>query len=105
MRLIRTVLIFAIASLVAGSLAAAEATGGLRYSITVSKFDNKAGWSGRFDLGDAWSTVLTDLLNQTGKFIVLGEKDMRSEAGTAAPKVLVRATGAMLGVAGLKRYT
>jgi curli biogenesis system outer membrane secretion channel CsgG len=55
-------------------------TGGLRYSITVTKFDNKANWSGRFDIGDAWGTILTDLLNQTGKFIVLGEKDMRQEA-------------------------
>jgi curli biogenesis system outer membrane secretion channel CsgG len=54
--------------------------GGLRYSITVSKFENKAGWSGQWDLGDAWGTVLTDLLTQTGKFIVLGEKDMRAEA-------------------------
>lgn len=59
---------------------AAEATGGLRYSITVTKFENKAGWSGRFDIGDAWGTVMTDLLTQTGKFIVLGEKDMRAEA-------------------------
>jgi curli biogenesis system outer membrane secretion channel CsgG len=56
------------------------ATGGLRYSITVTKFENKAGWSGRFDVGDAWATVMTDLLNQSGKFIVLGEKDMRGEA-------------------------
>src|SRR5690348_1681992 len=55
-------------------------TGGLRYSITVTKFDNAAGWSGRFDIGDAWGTVLTDLLSKSGKFIVLGEKDMRSEA-------------------------
>ena len=55
-------------------------TGGLRYSITVSKFDNAAGWSGRFDIGDAWGSVLTDLLTQTGRFIVLGEKDMRREA-------------------------
>jgi curli biogenesis system outer membrane secretion channel CsgG len=62
----------------AGSLAAQ--TGGLRYSITVTKFENKAGWSGHFDVGDAWATVMTDLLNQSGKFIVLGEKDMRSEA-------------------------
>jgi curli biogenesis system outer membrane secretion channel CsgG len=54
--------------------------GGLRYSITVTKFENQAGWSGRWDIGDAWGTVLTDLLNQTGKFIVLGEKDMRQEA-------------------------
>ena len=55
-------------------------TGGLRYSITVSKFENKAGWAGQWDIGDAWGTILTDLLNQTGKFIVLGEKDMRQEA-------------------------
>jgi curli biogenesis system outer membrane secretion channel CsgG len=59
---------------------AEEAAGGLRYSITVSKFENKAGWHGQWDIGDAWGTVLTDMLNQTGKFIVLGEKDMRSEA-------------------------
>ena len=61
-------------------LAANAAEGGLRFSITVSKFENQAGWSGQWDLGDAWGTVLTDMLNQTGRFIVLGEKDMRSEA-------------------------
>jgi curli biogenesis system outer membrane secretion channel CsgG len=55
-------------------------TGGLRYSITVSKFENRAGWHGQWEIGDAWGTILTDLLNQTGKFIVLGEKDMRQEA-------------------------
>jgi curli biogenesis system outer membrane secretion channel CsgG len=55
-------------------------SGGLRYSITVSKFENRAGWHGQWDLGDAWGIVLTDLLNQTGKFIVLGESDMREEA-------------------------
>lgn len=59
---------------------AAQPAGGLRYSITVSKFENRAGWSGRWDLGDAWGTVLTDMLNQTGKFIVLGETDMRQAA-------------------------
>jgi curli biogenesis system outer membrane secretion channel CsgG len=66
-------------SMVAATSALAQ-TGGLRYSITVTKFDNAAGWSGRFDIGDAWGTVLTDLLTQTGRFIVLGEKDMRAEA-------------------------
>lgn len=55
-------------------------TGGLRYSITVTKFENRAGWHGYWDLGDAWGLVMTDLLNQTGKFIVLGETDMRYEA-------------------------
>ena len=60
--------------------AADEAAGGLRYSITVTKFDNQAGWYGRWDIGDAWGTVLTDMLNQSGHFIVLGESDMRAEA-------------------------
>ena len=59
---------------------AEEPTGGLRYSVTVSKFENRAGWHGQWDIGDAWGTVLTDMLNETGKFIVLGETDMRYEA-------------------------
>ena len=63
-----------------GSVIADEATGGLRYSITVSQFENQAGWYGRWDIGNAWGTVLTDMLNQSGRFIVLGETDMRREA-------------------------
>jgi curli biogenesis system outer membrane secretion channel CsgG len=59
---------------------AEEASGGLRYSITVTKFENQAGWYGQWDIGDAWGAVLTDMLNQTGKFIVLGESDMRGAA-------------------------
>ncbi len=59
---------------------AEEASGGLRYSITVSKFENRAGWHGMWDIGDAWGTILTDMLNQSGRFIVLGEPDMRAEA-------------------------
>ena len=59
---------------------AQETTGGLRYSITVTKFENQAGWHGYWDIGDAWGTVLTDMLNQTGRFIVLGETDMRAAA-------------------------
>ncbi len=79
-------------------------TGGLRYSITVSKFENRAGWAGQWDIGDAWGTIMTDLLNQTGKFIVLGEKDMRQEAmaeqdfaasGRAAGGAKAPATGQM----------
>jgi curli biogenesis system outer membrane secretion channel CsgG len=85
------------------ALAGAQ-SGGLRYSITVAKFENRAGWHGRWDIGDAWGTVLTDLLNQTGKFIVLGEKDMRQEAleeqdfaasGRTASGSMAPATGEM----------
>ncbi|MDT8902749.1 CsgG/HfaB family protein [Anaeroselena agilis] len=60
--------------------ALAAETGGLRYTISVTKFENRAGWHGQWDLGRAWGMVLTDLLNQSGRFIVLGEKDMRNEA-------------------------
>jgi curli biogenesis system outer membrane secretion channel CsgG len=61
-------------------VAAQDSTGGLRYSITVTKFENQAGWYGQWDIGDAWGTVMTDMLNQTGRFIVLGEADMRAAA-------------------------
>ena len=54
--------------------------GNLRYSIMVNKFENKANWTGRWNLGDAWGTVFTDQLVQSGKFIVLGEADMRGAA-------------------------
>lgn len=54
--------------------------GNLRYSIMVSKFENRSNWSGQFAVGDTFGAILTDSLQQTGKFIVLGEKDMRREA-------------------------
>ena len=69
---------FSLAMAVAGQCLAAA--GGMRYSITVAKFENRSNWRGQWRLGDAWDAVLTDSLNQTGKFIVLGEKDMRHEA-------------------------
>lgn len=59
---------------------AQEIAGGLRYTIMVTKFENRSGWPGEWNLGDAWDTVLTDMLNQTGQFIVLGETDMRFAA-------------------------
>ena len=58
----------------------AARTGGLRYTITVSKFENSAGYAHHWSIGDAWGAVMTDMLNQTGQFIVLGETDMRNEA-------------------------
>jgi curli biogenesis system outer membrane secretion channel CsgG len=55
-------------------------SGGLRYSIAVSRFENRSNWRGQWSLGDAWGAVLTDSLNQTGRFIVLGEQDMRRDS-------------------------
>jgi curli biogenesis system outer membrane secretion channel CsgG len=79
----RTIMTWAAVAVLAvssGALAADDAKSGLKYSITVSKFENKAGWSGQWDIGDAWGTVMTAALNDSKKFIVLGEKDMRGEA-------------------------
>ena len=61
-------------------LAALAQDGNLRYSIAVTQFENEAGWSGGFAIGDAWDTVLTDMLHQSGRFIVLGESEMRGAA-------------------------
>lgn len=68
--------------------------GNLRYTIQVNKFENKANWSGRWNLGDAWGTILTDQLVQSGKFIVLGEADMR---GAALAEQDLAATGRVAG--------
>lgn len=54
--------------------------GNLRYSITVSKFKNEAGWHGQWNIGDGFGAIMTDVLQQSGWFIVLGEKEMRAEA-------------------------
>lgn len=78
----KTISVLAAAMALVATLAggADAAKGNLRYSITVSKFENKAGWSGQWDLGDAWGTVMTAALQESGRFIVLGEPDMRSAA-------------------------
>jgi curli biogenesis system outer membrane secretion channel CsgG len=60
--------------------AADAAKGGLRYTIGVTKFENKSNFSGQFALADTWGSLLTDSLQQTGRFIVLGESDMRAAA-------------------------
>ncbi len=76
--ILAVVVLFGVTCFVAGPCFAEG--GSLRYSITVSKFENRSGWSGQWDIGDAWGAVLTDSLTQTGRFIVLGERDMRREA-------------------------
>lgn len=69
-----------VAAYAAAPIAAGSAAGGLRYTVSVSKFENRSGWSGQWNIGDGWGIVMTDILNQTGKFIVLAETDMRKEA-------------------------
>lgn len=58
----------------------APPAGNLKYSITVTKFKNEAGWSGRWSVGDGMQTVMTNLLHESGWFIVLGDGEMRKEA-------------------------
>jgi len=79
-------------------------TGVLKYTVTVTKFENRAGWQGQWDIGDGWGLVMTDILNQTGRFIVLGESDMRvasmgeqdlATAGRTAQGSLAPVTGQM----------
>ena len=77
--IVKTLVLALLLALVLPFQAAAE-SGGLRYTIGVTKFENRAGWRGHWDIGDAWGTVLTDLLNGSGKFIVLAESDMRGAA-------------------------
>lgn len=62
------------------STAAAGQSGSLRYTIMVSEFENRSNWHGQWRLGDAWGEILTDQLNQTGRFIVVAEQDMRKHA-------------------------
>lgn len=104
--------LIAVAFALAASVVMADG-GNLRYSIMVNKFENKANWRGQWELGDAWGTIFTDQLVQSGKFIVLGEADMRGAAmaeqdlaasgrtagGKKAPKT-GRMTGAQLLVKG-----
>lgn len=81
-------LIFAILLLHVSAACVHAQSGGLRYTIMVSKFENQSNWQGQFELGRAWGTILTDQLNQTGRFIVIAENDMREEAGKEQARVL-----------------
>ncbi|MEZ4576983.1 MAG: hypothetical protein R2875_02945 [Desulfobacterales bacterium] len=45
----------------------------------MSKFKNEAGWSGQWNVGDGFTTILTAALQDSKEFIVLGDKEMRSE--------------------------
>lgn len=69
-------MVFVLAAMVITPVFAGQGSG-LRYTITVSKFENKSQAS---NLSGTFGAVLTDSLEQTGRFIVLGEKEMRVEA-------------------------
>jgi curli biogenesis system outer membrane secretion channel CsgG len=78
MKKIATIIV--LMSLIFAASAYAQQGGNLRYSVMVSKFENHSNWAGQWNLSDTFGAMLTDSLQQTGKFIVIAEKDMRSEA-------------------------
>jgi len=80
MKMMKNMLACLIALTACIAIGAGQSGGNLRYSISVSKFNNEAGWSGRWQIGTAFGEIMTDALQGSGKFIVLGEKDMRKEA-------------------------
>lgn len=63
-----------------GAVAPDATKGNLRYSITVTKFENEAGWHGQWDIGNGFTSIMTDALQTSGKFIVLGDTEMRGAA-------------------------
>jgi curli biogenesis system outer membrane secretion channel CsgG len=60
--------------------APAKGAGNLRYSVSVNSFDHEYTWSGPYDIASAFHIMLTDALQTSGHFIVLGDQEMRQEA-------------------------
>ena len=79
-RRLRFLPFLAILLLAVSALPTLAQSGGLRYSITVTEFENQAGWHAQWHLGQAWGTVMTEKLHASGRFIVLGEGGMRDAA-------------------------
>lgn len=76
-----TSLILPVLASAQGTAAPADsATGGLRFTIGVIKFENHTKYRGQFPLADTWGSMLTDSLQQSGHFIVVSEGDMRQAA-------------------------
>lgn len=77
----RMLLIILMSALIPVTSALSQQKGNLRYTIMVTKFENLSQFpEGQFSLTQTFGAILTDSLQKTGKFIVLGEKDMRAEA-------------------------
>jgi len=74
------VMLLPLNSVVAETTIPAPPAGNLRYSITVTEFRNEAGWHGRWDVGNGMQTIMTNLLYESGWFIVLGDSAMRNAA-------------------------
>ncbi|HXO21092.1 MAG TPA: CsgG/HfaB family protein [Thermoanaerobaculia bacterium] len=65
-------------ALMAPSASGMPASGSLRYSVFVEKFEDKSGSSAH--LGGDWETQLTAALQESGRFIVVAQQDMQKAA-------------------------
>jgi len=68
---------------------------GLKHAVGVKDFDNEAGWSGSWDLGDNLGIMLESALFDTGRFVlverekltdVIAEQDLAASGRTAQAK-------------------
>lgn len=68
---------------------------GLKHAIGVKGFENKAGWSGSWDVGENLTTMLESALFDSGRFVVvqreqlkdvIAEQDLAASGRTAAAK-------------------
>lgn len=82
MRCIRGLVVLSVAYLfaLAAPGAAMAQQGGLRYSVSVAGFSNESSWRGQMDIGHELAIVLTNVLRESDRFIVVGEAPMRSLA-------------------------
>jgi hypothetical protein len=71
---------------------------GLRYTIMVSGFNNEppetyASWWGNVQQVEGrWTTIMTDVLDKTGRFIVIDEKQLQQDIGQmSTPQLLLKA--------------
>jgi len=68
--------------------------------VAVADFENKSGYSGRYDLGSGMSEMLTDALIKSGQFIVLERQALNAvlaEQNLAASNRAAKVGGAKMG--------
>jgi len=54
--------------------------GSLKYTISVDRFKNEAGWEAKTKVGDGFATIMTHGLHESGWFTVLGDQISRRGA-------------------------
>lgn len=85
------ILIFSMLLSAVCSAASSDSVTNLKYSIAVQSFENRSGWAGQWNISDAYGAVLTDILNKTGQFTVLGESDTTNTAAQLIVKGVITA--------------